>query len=229
MKKIISILTLCSITLPGFCQQRIDGIGDFRLDMDKNDVLSLLHKRFGKATELHNYYTPKTEGHLYKMAAPRNKGEFNPYYYPCTVIETYLIPAVSIAAIPFRNVILLFANDRLLRIETEGSEQIDNAISAKYGQPDQDIETGTASCSFDKAGNAQVQQTTLTRLSWRNDDINAYSLTDKNYDSDCKLKYTRTFVIESSQSRAIITNCSISAPQTAVPVSDSTKALLNEL
>jgi len=174
--------------------QKIEGLGVFKIGMTYDNFQAWLKGKnlvIGEVRGTEEYvrrslsktlvaFTP-----LPNEAEPSSSSEYTNYMPGHKMIR---LNFHVVGDIKIHNIGLLFKNDILILIKAELSGRLEEALTAKYGDPVVDSKAKKIKCTYTYTGATQEKTEFTTVSTWRNDRIEASATALLFYDSKCELQ-----------------------------------------
>lgn len=166
MKYLIFKLLIISPLL-SFCQNKIDGIGQFRIGKTTTAAIDQMAndknvKINTASTSMDRYLadgeTYKITKNIFVLAAPSGDDFEDPHFKHSKDVKVYLIDYMEISGVPFSKLYLSFYKDTLYSIYSEGRSEIREAMTTKYGEPVLKVIKKKIKCTSRLAGTFEVEQ-----------------------------------------------------------------------
>lgn len=211
----IAILFCTSI----YAQQKIDGIGQFRIGKTTSDIITQISddKRV-KVKESHSAMDEfRVDGSLYKktknifiVSEPKPGDIDNPNYLHNSDHKCYFIDYYEVSSVPISKLYLHFYKDTLYSIRCDGGIELTDALTLKYGEPAIETETKKVKCSSRLAGEFEVEERNHTSK-WNTgiDSVKAVSYTSLYYNSKCEKSFLSFFYITNEEISARLNSIEI--------------------
>jgi hypothetical protein len=163
-------------------------------------LLDKIENSYSTTNEKNGIICIMIEDSINKWKSPTNASS-------CNKVKTFKIGGYSVAGINIKNLTIKFYNDTLTEINCENTKELMEAIHLKYGEGEKKIENKEIECTLSLTGNIiKYEETTLTE-EWENNDIRAYEMNKKYYDSKCNPKYFHYLNIYSINKNDLIYEC----------------------
>jgi hypothetical protein len=203
------LLIICLLPITAFCQNKIDGIGPFRIGKTTANIVNQISddKRI-KIKESHSALDEyRVDGAFYKktknifiVSEPKPGDIDNANYLHVLDYKCYFIDYYEISGVPVSKMYLYFFKDTLYSIKCDGGVDLDEALTIKYGEPEIKTETKKVKCSSRLAGEFEVEERNHTsRWDTGIDSIKAISYTSMYYNSKCEKSYFSVFHITNEE------------------------------
>ena len=102
----------------------------------------------------------------------------------------------TIADIEIPEIELTFFNDTLIKLKSNYTTKMSEALAYKYGKPETSNTSKKVSCVYKMTGNTvEMEEWSLTE-DWTNENIKASGTMAKYYDDNCKDKFLTYFILE---------------------------------
>ena len=207
MKKLLTILLLAPIFVNP--QNKIDGIGQFKinkttlkdieqfadglkLEMKSSDQILDFSSEAGNTTKI-LYVAANSDDFLTSPYAPILKNE-----------KVIYIDNLHIAGIIIQDVYMNFWNDTLYKIESNGSDELIEAIKLKYGNPVTTKKERLLQCRSGAGVLYNEKAVTYTSKWVGLSNIQGINVVGKNFDLNCKAMFSSTFqVLNSSKDNKV--------------------------
>lgn len=191
MKYVLPLLMLAC--LPVWAQDRIEGIGPFRIGKTKIDITTSIAKELTGRIEQIKYgvYVDDQEMYLGKARINELVQSDRPDLVPpryvsfCPGVRVFRINRYIVADMELRSIYLVFKDETLIRIECQGGLDLNEALEIKYGDASFVTTTDTTKCYSRIAGERPLIEKRQNR-SWANGDIMAINRVMLRYDSRCE-------------------------------------------
>lgn len=110
------------------------------------------------------------------------------YATSCPKAKVYNVSKIVISEIEVKNLIFTFYENKLIKIDFDFTDEIENVFLLKYGQPETKYKTDTTECSHYYTGNLEKHEKYSKTDNWENVDIILSLSLISSYDSNCRLK-----------------------------------------
>lgn len=199
MKRLLFVFFIVPTT--AIAQSKIDGVGPFRIGKSTSSTLDKIASENNitintRSTSMDRYLadgaTYKITKNIFLLKEPGEDEIQDSYYKHSKDVKVYMIDYIEISSIPFIKLYLSFYKDTLYSIHTEGSTEIIEAMTTKYGEPKLNIVRKKVKCTSRIAGNYEVEEITYNS-EWTTGlaTIKAKSDVGVFYNSKCqKLQYS---------------------------------------
>jgi hypothetical protein len=177
--KTIATLTFVLLFSIIFAQQKIDGIGKFRIGVTGLSVIAELEnelhvplKRIVSKSDYHSFC--ETDAHsitFCELAQDTTTTGSHPYAYYPSNSRVYYLSAYKMDKIVFKHIYLTFRDGLLIKFYCSGNMKIDKLLSGRYGQPIMD--TVHQADYVQRPGALAPCPLTLFISLWTNDSIKA--------------------------------------------------------
>src|SRR5574338_8262 len=139
-----SLLVLLFTPFIALCQNKIDGIGQFRIGKTTLNIISQISDdKHVKVKESHSALDEyRANGSLYKktknifiIMEPKSGDIDNANYLHNPDCKSYFIDYYEVSGVPVCKLYLFFFKDTLYSISCDGSVELNDAMTLKYGDP----------------------------------------------------------------------------------------------
>lgn len=204
MKRIFTLALILFITNNLFAQQKIEGIGKFKIGQttpaiikslaaefsldirETNDVLETMNSDYSdNPTKIIYISKEQNEDKIYQHSR----------YVDHPKVKVYYINRITIADMVLTDVYLEFYRDTLYSLECHGFEELDTALQIKYGNPKISSKTKPIQCT-NAYRSVTYEEKTYTK-EWTNPSkkIRATSTISIYYNSKCEKQYLSMFLL----------------------------------
>jgi len=199
MKKILLGLLIIPITVTA--QPKIDGIGSFRIGKTTSSTLEQIASENNikintTSTSMDRYLADgsvyKTTKNIFVLREASGTDIEDSHYKYSKDVKVFLIDYIDISSVPYSKLYLSFYKDTLYSIYSEGSNDISEAMTTKYGEPELKVTKKKVKCTGRISGNFEVEEVRYNSQ-WvtGSPDIKAASHIGVFYNSKCeKLQYS---------------------------------------
>jgi hypothetical protein len=191
MQKIILTL-LVFISFNSFGQNRIEGIGKFKLKKTSVTYLDTLAKEQGldreKINTFKEYYNLRRETNKLAEIFVDTVERYNSpsYSHYCKDARVFYIPKMKISEIELSNTYLTFYKDTLVEINTDYEREITEAFELKYGKAEIEKKEKEIKCTLKLSG-AEISYTEIMYYQyWNNGNIRCTAALGDYYNSKCE-------------------------------------------
>ena len=192
MKKVLQAIIILFISLNLYAQT-FEGIGDFRIGMSFSDFKVWANSKQLPIIQMNTWQAVSLRGSssgmwIYEPVHNMNKPENTPkdvnYVDGVTVLilNSYSVSDINIDRLKFT-----FLNDVLINIYSEFSNELEFALTAKYGNPRVESSSSSITCRSNFTGVSVTKSETMKRMYWRNDVIIAMGYDSSYYSNSCDL------------------------------------------
>lgn len=215
MKKIY-VLKLLLLSHVVFSQdyQKINGIGKFKINETKVSIIDSLKREMNLDVEIlkkYKYVDSKKANLLAEIVSDTTKDNYmgNPYSLLCQNTRVFFIGSYYISGIELLNIKLYFHNDVLIGFNCDFNNELNDALTIKYGKPKIEYQEKNINCEVKLTGNIIARTESNSTQIWQNNDIQASIKISKYYDSDCNEKIISYFSLQNHPVMNDIINCSL--------------------
>ena len=201
--------TLFAIPVNAQDTPKIKGIGDIILNQTTISALPAILQTEIKDMDNNNsndYFIKYRYSIIDKESkAVENKNSDKEYKYSFKIMsEENFIPGYrfvrvtkyTIADIEIPEIELTFFNDTLIKLKSNYTTKMSEALAYKYGKPETSNTSKKVSCVYKMTGNTvEMEEWSLTE-DWTNENIKASGTMAKYYDDKCKDKFLTYFILE---------------------------------
>lgn len=200
MKKFLLMLFVTPLYC--FCQNRLDGIGPFRINSTTTaqfeQFVSNINQEIKVSDNLIDIYkgtSGKTSTILLLVENKQSPARSNPFASKMPDEKVYFINHYEVAGIQIEKIYLRFWKDTLYSFECVSSRDLSEAMELKYGKAKTDIKEKEVSCR--SAVGVEFKEKEITSIStWSNvEDIEAQKMISKYFDSKCRANYINSFSV----------------------------------
>ena len=215
MKKLLLVTLLFANT--AFGQDKISGLGKFKLKVTTTSVTEEVAKELGTKLKVVNNFSDEIK---YKNGKPRiielkvdtTKEYDSPAYaHECLNVRVFNINEYTIANIKIKDIYLTFLNDTLVSINCYRNSELEEAFELKYGEPKKRKEEKEVKCTRTYTGTDVTYDVTYKEKSysstWYNGDISCVCILSNYYDSECKEHYLSFCDLSVEGVRSKISSC----------------------
>lgn len=187
---LFSLLCLCFVT----AQSKINGVGIFKINQTKLDVIDSLSRSGYSLVECDNPSRCTVGGTTSsKIIYELKKQPIYVVYYPLIDnMQVFVLSKYAIADFEIKKLYLNFYNGTLYKIQTDDLYPLVEKLELKY-ENTLKTNTNTITCSSIYGEFTREEKSFIT--TFRKDEIEAYSFLEARYDSKCKENYLGFFVI----------------------------------
>jgi len=210
MKELLFVILLIS---PGWVmgQEKIKGLGEFKINESDTIVVYQYAQKANKIIGvLCNMIdeSRKNSEFVYKLQKDEGPHTLNPIYYSlCPEVVVFSIPTYKVAGIEITNMHLYFYQNKLVRISSDGSYSLMNALETKYGAPQFYTHEGTTEVTL-KATKSKIDMPEKTYFNtWNNEGISATCTLTDSFDEDGVKELSSFFWIEDTSAYQIAKGC----------------------
>ena len=169
-------------------QDQIIGVGILEIGKSTPDVINELAKNYThKIKEAKDCEYEGNGRAIYKLVYSDNDNAPT-YSSACPATEIYYLKQYTVSGMTLVNVNLFFYEGLLIQILSNGSDELDEALKMKYGNP--------ATSSKDSKSSCPGQTNRAYIYTWMNGDIQAQVTKHYNYGSDCRIALDKYFSIK---------------------------------
>lgn len=207
MKQLLLLIFLAPIS--SFCQSKIDGIGPFRIGRTTIDIIDQIVKEknvkvkqssSGLDTYAPEGYLLKKTKNIFILIDPKLGEIKHPELRHDPNVKIYFIDYFEISGISISKLFLSFYKDTLYSVYADGSNELTEAMTLKYGQPKIESKVSKVKCSNRIAGEFEVEEKNYTS-EWTTgiDSIKATSYSSIYYNDKCEKRFLSFFSIENNK------------------------------
>lgn len=148
-------------------QTKIDGIGQFRIGKTTSSYLEQVATENNirinvTSTSMDRHLADgasyKTTKNIFLLRKTDDSDIEDPYFKQSKDVKVYLIDYIDISGVPFTKLYLSFYKDTLYSINSDGSSDITEAMTIKYGKPAIKTTKKKVKCTSRIAGNFEVEE-----------------------------------------------------------------------
>ena len=188
-----------------YAQSAIEGVGKFKIGQTTGLIIEELRKELKvkhivQLTTASGEESFKNETGKIALLLPDtvNKHKGPDDASQCPECRVYLVNSYTIAGIDFKNILLFFYNDTLMRFESEGSKEIFEAVCLKYGKGHTDTTKKESNCTYKER---------IITTTWKSNNILCEDFLYKFFDFKCNGTSSRNFWIVDEKKQRIVRNC----------------------
>lgn len=201
MKLLITFLLTTLITLPVRSQDKIEGIGKFKIGKSSIDITNQIATEFltdikliSNMSEQYKSYRPS----IVELETNRDNSPDRPRRAPhCEKLRGFYINKYKVADIEIESIYLTFKDDILIEFLTEKPRSILTPIAQKYGEAKTAIRYDSSYCWYD--GKKEVRTNVHYLSQWLNGDIHTTNVEAYIYDKECRRRPTIYFNVYSEK------------------------------
>ncbi|MCK8490432.1 hypothetical protein M0L20_01135 [Spirosoma sp. RP8] len=181
------VLFLFLISLSSYAQDKIEGIGRFRIGRSTIGLIDSLVSESGEQLSVvDNYMFDQENTSIGELVINRQ----NPHESPigssfCPDVRVFYMNQYEVSGIALTKIYLIFKNERLISLKSSNSMELEEALALKYGEKEPTVRTKPVSC-----GN----ETILSRR-WVNNTLIATTYSRIYYNTSCKKQLVEYFWI----------------------------------
>lgn len=203
MKMAFTLLFL--IPLIGMSQEKIDGIGPFKINQTAvvsfTSIMSNLNVKLKESdnlldTYVTNYNQKKTEKVLLLKKNEKQPSRSDPFAPEIIYEKVFFIDYYEVAGIPITKVYLYFWNDTLYKLTCESSPKLSEALGIKYGNPKVETKEKEVKCRSGFGAEYTEKETSIYSTWDGKGDIHALEINSKYFDSKCRAQYVTKLIVE---------------------------------
>lgn len=189
-KTILPLLLLFSFA--GFAQNKIEGIGKFKLKKTTTAFLDTLAKEqdFDRTTmrNYSEYFKLRYKKGKIAEVFPDTVKSYDspPYAHLCKDVRVFYLPKIKISDIDITEMYLTFYKDTLIDIHVDYKKEIVDALELKYGKPELDTKEKQVTCTLKLTGTDIKYTETMYYQKWENGNIKCTAAIGDYRDSKCE-------------------------------------------
>jgi hypothetical protein len=221
MKIVTFFLLLVSTSL--FAQDKIEGIGRFKINKTTTSLLDTLAKEYGvKITKI------SKDGDFRKIVIKNESKNKNciiellknlsddridqiPFAYSCEATRVFYIQKYEVAGIGLTELYITFIDDKLISIFCNYDAKVKEALRLKYGAGKVEYETKEIRCVYKLTGNIVTEEEYSSSEDWTNGNIVATLSFSRSYDNECKKEITSYLLIKNTPMYSRLLSCEYEA------------------
>lgn len=188
-------------------QNKMEGIGQFKINITTIQDIGQFAKGLGievkTSNQILDFTSDGTSTGKIMFVISNQEDEFlNSPFAPVLEKEKVLfMDVLNVSGIKMREVYMRFWNDTLYKIETEGSDELSEALKLKYGNPFVEKKEKPIQCRSGAGVQYNEKAVTYTSRWPGTNGIQGIAVLGKNFDSKCKARMFSTFtILDSSKS-----------------------------
>ncbi|GAB4018843.1 hypothetical protein GCM10028808_54740 [Spirosoma migulaei] len=196
---VVLLLVTLSTGTPAFSQDKIEGIGRFKIGKASRSLVQAIATETGMPIETVDsaIKTEKsTQSQIVEIKSNliTSKVSHTPLHAPvCEHVRVFYINNFREAGIELKSVYLFFKDDILIKFTCYATSQLNSAMELSYGQPEVTITKLYSDCDLDAKS---------FLLTWANGGITATLSLLVNYDVNCRKRVNQEFSIALKENRA---------------------------
>ncbi len=209
MYALLLLIPLNMVCVFAFAQEKVEGLGIFKLNETDTSVITKLEKgkgytrmavnsKFVLDKYLSDYRFQKGFTIIEFQADTFNVKNNPSWAHYCADASTFLLSKCTLMGITCENVILTFYQGKLNRLECQYPGEMVDSITAKYGKPEVTV--------YEEDGNCTTQNKVYTRT-WTNGDIECVMQITVNDNPICNLEPYRQMWLDVKSIEAIMNPC----------------------
>ena len=192
MYKLKILFLLLSVSTSLLCQEKIEGIGKFKLKITTTAIINNLieEQGFNKTSikSVRDLISLRNGKDLVAEVFPDTlqfySSAINSHH--CKNIRVFYIPKITIANIDIKNMYLTFSKDTLAEIMTDFSAEITDAFDLKYGKSKLDVRETVEDCKSTYSGTITNYTDKIYYQYWDNNDISCTAALGDYRNSKCE-------------------------------------------
>jgi hypothetical protein len=191
MKQLLCLISALLIIISTYSQDKLKGIGSFKIGEYKIDQLMGYAKENRLKTKIINNRSDevkiKNDKKNFAELIPNKENRRNSPVYSilCDGVRVFILTETKINDIKVNNLKLSFKDNLLYDLHCDYSIELGNAIETKYGKGESKIEDQATSCG---------KETTIQTI-WNNENIQASANQKKSFNSLCEVAIRSYFDI----------------------------------
>lgn len=199
MMKRILVLFLVIVCTTSFGQDKIEGIGRFKLKKTTVAYIDTLEKekKFDRESirSWNDFFKLrfKKDKIAEVFADTLNTYNSTSYSHYCSDTRVFYISRIEIAGIELTDTYLLFYKDTLVAINTDYKSEIAEAFKLKYGEPQLEKKETETKCTLKLTGSELSYTDPMYYQYWTNNDIRCTAAIGYYRDSKCE-KQTLSYI-----------------------------------
>jgi hypothetical protein len=186
-----------SFTVSG--QGKIEGIGPLKIGRPTAEVIGELAKNYKKGIKDATRENFEGDGSTVFRLVYTGEGDAPYQASSCPLVEVYYLKKYEVSGINLMDTYLFFFEDKLSQILCKGSDELEEAMLVKYGQPQLK--------SVEKEGDCASNPNKTYYKTWVSEDIEAQSSGYLTYSDVCGLSELRFFSLKLPQIEVEAQNC----------------------
>jgi hypothetical protein len=192
MTKSILPLLLFFLSLATFGQNKIEGIGKFKLKKTTTSFLDTLstEQNLEKIVIRANneYFRIKNQDNILAEVKPDTLQPYSSpvYSHQCKDVRVFYLPNTKISDIDISEMYLTFYKDTLVDINIDYSHDIIDALTLKYGDPKLEKKENEVTCTLKLTGSEIKYKETMYYKKWENGNIKCTAAIGDYRDSKCE-------------------------------------------
>jgi|GEM_PF-5600241 len=232
MKFLVSTFILFIILSSSIHAQQIkmEGFGPFKMGKSVDEVINTVTKDKGKLKTFKGsiHMSSKSLKGVFEIKADLENTSNNEMAAPyCSDARLFYIDEFTISGFTIQKIYLHFYKNELVEFHSEYSTDLNDAMTAKYGEPAKKTDPVISHCGG-VSGTALDMTTQGYTNTWGQTDSTgsyAYSYLEDNYDSDCHKQYLSFFIMTNSVKERAFFDCNYAAEKalTAQKAADKKK------
>lgn len=199
MRKLVTFFLLTSLSAITFAQDKIEGIGKFKLKKTTTAYLDTLAKEkdFDRETirTWEDYFKLRYKKEKLAEVFPDTVKAYNSpsYAHSCKDTRVFYIPKMEISGIELTDTYLTFYKDTLVNINTDYKMEITEAFELKYGKSELEKKEKEVECTLKLTGGTITYTETMFYQYWTNGSIKCTAAIGDYYDRKCE-KQSLSFI-----------------------------------
>lgn len=206
------VISLLAISVASIGQDKIEGIGKFRLKSTTTEYLdtlaeekSLKRNSVGNLGDFFNIYK---KDELVELIPDTLKDYLSPPHASlCKDVRVFYIPQMTVSTIVLKETFLTFYRDTLVAINTNWTNEIVEALELKYGKGHLDKKEKEVSCTSSLSESSTTYTETMYYQTWQNGDIKCTAALGNYRDSKCEKKTMSYISISVEKVSIMIFDC----------------------
>lgn len=198
-KNLLLLIVFILVQSKLLAQNRIYGIGPFKIKRTDIAIIDSLSQELGEFERVDNTVRTYSVDHyecifdsLDVYSSPQGASA-------CKSIRTFFIKKLEISGVSFESLYLVFKDGILREFKSDYSNDIQEALSIKYGPPKIKTSSKPVTCLYKLTGNKSQLEETAVYYEWISNYVQINAGYSKFYNDKCEELHTSWFSVDTKE------------------------------